>query len=292
MSETLPPLRALEEMLPGVLTVAREAGSIVMQGFRSPRSVVHKKGAIDLVTEYDLASEAHIARRLGELFPAIGVIGEEGHRRGVPDASQSALTFFVDPIDGTTNFAHGHPFFAVSLGLCWGGVPLLGALVAPALGIEWTGIVGLGARRNGEPCAVSQRGALQDALCATGFGYSVVGAEDDNNLREFDQVQRAVRGIRRCGAASLDLALVADGTYDAYWEFLLQPWDMAAGAALVLAAGGRVTAVDGGALDVRTGACLASNGVIHTPLAELVLRARGGRPVPVQTPAHGAAKGQ
>ena len=281
--------RDLRAMLPEVLTVAREAGAIVMRGYRNPRSVVHKKGEIDLVTEYDLASEEHVARRLGELFPDIGIVGEEGHAR--PGAARAdGLTFFVDPIDGTTNFAHGHPFFAVSLGLCRGGEPLLGVLVAPALGLEWSGIVGLGAQRNGEPCSVSTGSSLQDALCATGFGYSVVGAQDDN-VHEFSEVQRHVRGIRRCGSAALDLALVADGTYDAYWEFLLQPWDMAGGAALVLAAGGLVSAIDGGAIDVRTGACLASNGAIHAPLSQLVTKVRGGRPVPLRAVAPTGAKG-
>jgi myo-inositol-1(or 4)-monophosphatase len=257
----------LRRMLPDVLSVAREAGELVMRGYRSPRSVVHKKGAIDLVTEYDLASERHIAERLGRLFPDIAIVGEEGYQKSAGAGAEDALTFFVDPIDGTTNFAHGHPFFAISLGLCRAGEPLLG-----------------------EPCCVSTRAALGDALCATGFGYSVVGAEDDN-VHAFREVQRNVRGIRRCGAAAIDLALVADGTYDAYWEFLLQPWDMAAGAALVLAAGGHVSAIDGGPLDVRTGACLATNGAVHAPLAALVADARGGQPVPVRPLAGDGAKG-
>jgi myo-inositol-1(or 4)-monophosphatase len=265
-------------MLPTVLEVAREAGELVMAGYRKPRTLhVTKKGAIDLVTQFDLASERHIVGRLQRLYPEIGIVGEEGHALPASDT----LTFYVDPIDGTTNFAHGHPFFCVSLGLCRNGTPLLGVLVAPALAVEWTGLVGYGAFRNGEPCHVSTTGVLGDALCATGFGYSVVGVEDDN-LREFAQVQNRVQAVRRCGAAALDLALVADGTYDAYWEFLLQPWDMAAGAALVLAAGGNVSDFAGGACDVRTGACVASNGPLHGPLTELVRTARGGKPVPLR----------
>jgi myo-inositol-1(or 4)-monophosphatase len=273
----------LSGLLPDVLAVAREAGAIAMRGYRSARSV-HKKGAIDLVTEFDLASEAHIAQRLGALFPDIGIVGEEGAQKAATRAD--ALTFFVDPIDGTTNFAHGHPFFCVSLGLCRAGQPLLGVIVAPALGIEWTGVVGLGAQRNGAACSVSGTALMQDALVATGFGYQVVGHADDN-VREFETVQRQVRGIRRCGAAALDLALVADGTYDGYWEFLLQPWDMAAGCALVLAAGGSVEGVDGSALDVRTGACLASNGHVHVALRGVLEQARGGRPVPLRAVAPG-----
>jgi myo-inositol-1(or 4)-monophosphatase len=265
-------------MLPALLDVAREAGELVMRGYRKPRDLqVTKKGAIDLVTQYDVASEKHIVERLRRLYPEIGIVGEEGH--ALP--SQDALTFYVDPIDGTTNFAHGHPFFCISLGLCRSGTPLLGVLVAPALAIEWTGLVGHGAFRNGEPCRVSRTETLGEAVCATGFGYNVVGAEDDN-LREFSHVQRSVQAVRRCGAAAIDLALVADGTYDAYWEFLLQPWDMAGGAALVLAAGGGVSAFDGGPADVRTGACLASNGLLHGALGELVGHARAGKPVPLR----------
>lgn len=265
-------------MLPELTRIAREAGDIVMQGYRRG-AAIRKKGAIDLVTEFDLASEAHIAAELARVFPQLIVVGEEGHGARARPADDDALVCFVDPIDGTTNFAHGHPFFCVALGVCRGGAPLAGVVLAPALGVCWSGALGAGAARNAEPCRVSGCEELADALCATGFGYQVVGAHDDN-LREFGLVQSRARGVRRCGAAALDLALVADGTYDAYWEFMLQPWDMAAGCALVLAAGGQVSAFDGGPLDVRTGACLASNGLVHASLAGVVAEARGGRPVP------------
>jgi myo-inositol-1(or 4)-monophosphatase len=268
----------LAHMLPAVLEVAREAGELVMPGYRNARDLqVHKKGAIDLVTQFDLASERHIVERLSRLYPEVGIVGEEGSASPALDA----LTFYVDPIDGTTNFAHGHPFFCVSIGLCRNGAPLLGVLVAPALGLSWAGALGHGVTRNGAPCRVSSTQELRDALCATGFGYSVVGAQDDNQ-REFSLVQSSVQAVRRCGAAALDLVLVADGTYDAYWEFLLQPWDMAAGAALVLAAGGVVSGFDGSACDVRTGACLASNGPLHQAVAQLITTAREGKPVPLR----------
>jgi myo-inositol-1(or 4)-monophosphatase len=267
-------------MLPELLRIAREAGDIVMQGYRHGATVT-KKGAIDLVTEFDLASEAHIIAQLSRVYPELVVIGEEGQAQRAESRATGGLVCFVDPIDGTTNFAHGHPFFCVSLGICCAGVPLSGVVLAPALGLTWTGRAGAGATRNAEPCHVSGCQQLGNALCATGFGYQVVGAEDDN-LREFAAVQSHVRGVRRCGAAAIDLALVADGTYDAYWEFMLQPWDMAAGCALVLAAGGRVSAFDEGPLDVRNGACLASNGHVHGSLARLLDEARDGRPVPLR----------
>jgi myo-inositol-1(or 4)-monophosphatase len=265
-------------ILPELVRVGREAGDIAMQGYRRGAAIT-KKGAIDLVTEFDFACEAHIVKELSRSCPGLAVVGEEGQAQA--RSARDGLVCFVDPIDGTTNFAHGHPFFCVSLGLCLDGAPLAGAIVAPALGLCWAGRVGAQATRNGEPCRVSARDQLLDALCATGFGYQVVGAADDN-VREFALVQSRVRGVRRCGAAALDLALVADGTYDAYWEYMLQPWDMAAGAAIVLAAGGRASAFDRGVLDVRTGACLASNGLVHAAVAELLETARAGQPVPVR----------
>jgi myo-inositol-1(or 4)-monophosphatase len=256
--------------------VAREAGSLVLKGYRRGGDV-RKKGAIDLVTEYDLASEELIVGELERALPGLPVIGEEG--KGAPTRADG-FACYVDPIDGTTNFAHGHPFFGVSLGLCEGGVPLLGVVFAPALDVCWTAVVGSGATRNGEVCTVSTRAhVLGDALCATGYGYDVVGTADDN-IAETRAVQNASRGVRRCGAAALDLALVADGTYDAYWEWLLQPWDLCAGAALVLAAGGRLSGFAGEALDVRSGAVIASNGLVHDELMRLIAATRDGVPVP------------
>ncbi|HEY6876904.1 MAG TPA: inositol monophosphatase family protein [Polyangiales bacterium] len=261
--------------------VARGAGALVMAGYRKG-STITKKGAIDLVTEYDLASEAYITEELSRSFRHITVVGEETQGKRTVERTDDQLRFFVDPIDGTTNFAHGHPFFCVSLGLCRGPTPLAGVIYAPALGVCWTGSVDTGAQRNGEPCQVSERSALIDSLCATGFGYAVVGAEDNDNVDEFRQVQLRSRGLRRCGSAALDLALVADGTYDAYWEFLLQPWDVAAGAALVKAAGGRVSDFRDRDVDVVTGAIVASNGHVHRELLSALHDTRGDRPVPTR----------
>jgi myo-inositol-1(or 4)-monophosphatase len=260
--------------------IARGAGAIVMGGWRKG-SAITKKGAIDLVTEFDLASEAYVTKELARSFPHIAVVGEESQGQRVVERAGEQLRFFVDPIDGTTNFAHGHPFFCVSLGLCRGSAPLAGVVYAPALGVCWTGSVETGAQRNGERCQVSQRRALIDGLVATGFGYSVVGAHEDN-VEEFKQVQQRSRGLRRCGAAALDLALVADGTYDAYWEFMLQPWDVAGGAALVLAAGGTVTDFRDQEVNVLSGAVVASNGHVHHELLQVLRETRDDRPVPTR----------
>jgi myo-inositol-1(or 4)-monophosphatase len=270
----------LKALLQELEHIARGAGALVMGGYRKGSSIT-KKGAIDLVTEFDLASEAYIANELARSFRHIAVVGEEGQGKRSVERADEQLRFFVDPIDGTTNFAHGHPFFCVSLGLCRGSSPLAGVIYAPALGVCWTGSVETGAQRNGEPCSVSERSPLIDSLIATGFGYSVVGARDDN-VDEFRQVQARSRGVRRCGAAALDLALVADGTYDAYWEFMLQPWDVAAGAALVKAAGGTVTDFHGRDVDVLSGAVVASNGHVQRELLGVLRETRGDRPVPTR----------
>lgn len=267
--------------LTGVLAqVAHKAGALVLEGYRKG-GAVHKKGEIDLVTDFDLASEDLIVRELSQACPGLAIVGEEGRGDGAEPAPEG-YACYVDPIDGTTNFAHGHPFFAVSLGVCRDGAPLAGVVFAPALNALWSGVVGRGCLRNGEPCQVSTRARLlKDALCATGFGYDVVGSADDN-VREFAAVQARCRGIRRCGSAALDLALTADGTYDAYWEYLLRPWDLAGGAALVLAAGGKVSDLDGTSIDVRHGALLASNGLVHEELRALLSETRGGRPFPAR----------
>jgi len=259
------------------LEAAREAAAGVLRGYRSRPAVGRKRSDADLVTRFDLESEQLLRRVLHERLPHIPIVGEE--QGGEADERP---TWFCDPIDGTTNFAHGHPFFAVSVGLLQRGVPLAGVVVAPALQCEWHGYVAhAGAPaavfRNGVACSVSGTSELSDALVATGF--SPVAAQHgppEDNLQAHSRVAPRVRGTRRCGAAALDLCLVADGTYDAYWERQLSPWDIAAGAALVLAAGGRITNLTGGPVDLNSGYLLASNARVHADL--LALLASDGAP--------------
>lgn len=247
-----------------LLAVAREAGAVAARGYRRRPDAAEKRQN-DLVTEFDVATERWIRQRLGELAPDLPVFAEEegGTRRG-------SRVCYVDPIDGTTNFVHGHPFWAVSLGVLEDDQPLAGAVVAPSLGLEWSGYRGGPARRNGEVCGVSPTEKLRDSLVATGFPQDR-SREPDNNFASFLRVKRAVRGVRRCGSASIDMCLVADGTYDGYWERRLNTWDLAAGAAIVLAAGGHITALDGSAPVLHIGHVVASNGRIHD---ELVAAAR------------------
>ena len=256
------------------LDTARSAAQWVQRGHRSHPAYERKLSDADLVTRFDLESEQLIRKLLGERTPELPIVGEE--QGGEPDERP---TWFCDPIDGTTNFAHGHAFYAVSIGLMRAGVPLLGAVVAPALHCEWHGYVGGGAFRNGAACTVSGTTLLSDALVGTGFSPVLrrLGHPEDN-LAAFTRVSPHVRDLRRCGSAALDLCMVADGTYDAYWERRLAPWDIAAGAALVLAAGGRISSLTGGACDFTRGYLLASNPDVHRPL--LTLLAPDGAPTP------------
>lgn len=256
----------LDELTRIALDVAEEAAVLVSQAYRT---AVHadEKARSDLVTRHDLESEQLIRARLRERTPELPVVGEEegGHADGA--------TWFCDPIDGTTNFVHGHPFFCVSLGLLDGARPLLGAVVAPALDVRWYGAVGRGAFRNGQPCKVSDRSALSNALLATGFHPRSQGSPPHDNLGSFATILPATRGIRRCGSAAIDACMVADGTYDAYWERLLNTWDIAGGAAITLAAGGRLSNLRGGAPDLSAGHVLLSNGLVHDAVLELLARA-------------------
>jgi myo-inositol-1(or 4)-monophosphatase len=254
----------LTDALREVTAIAADAATLLLTGYRRPGGGprVEYKGAVDLVTEFDRRSEERIRERLARSFPGCDIVAEEsgGTVRG------DRPVFFADPLDGTTNYAHGHPFFAVSIGL-WepDGSLGLGCVVAPALGWTHTAARGQGAMRNDVPCRVSSTNALERSLLATGFPYDR-RTSTQNNLRAFVELKRKAQGIRRCGAASLDLCLVADGTYDGYWEHKLNAWDLAAGAMCVLESGGRATNFDGSTLDVHGGHLVVSNGAIHEEL--------------------------
>jgi len=255
--------RSPAELAAIALQVAQDCAKIVVQGYRM-RPAADKKGPVDLVTEYDLKSEQHLRSRLSELTPEIPLLAEE--KGGV---EVEGLCWYCDPLDGTTNFVHGHPFFAVSIGTMDRGIPTAGAVVAPILNLTWVGYQGGPATRNRETCQVSQTEILDEALFATGFPYDRKH-EPENNFLAWANVKKHARGVRRCGSAAIDLCFVADGTYDGYWERSLHAWDLVAGAAIVLAAGGRVTALDGSVARLDTGNVVATNGRMHEPLLDLL----------------------
>lgn len=260
----------LGEWLGTATTFAIQAGALLMEGWRRGPAI-QKKSDIDLVTEFDLRSEELLRARIGEAFPEHGLVAEEG-----ADEPSGELVWYVDPLDGTTNFAHGHFVFAVSIGLARGDQPILGVVHAPAIGTTWAGAEGLGATRNGQPCHVSSASELSESVVATGFPYHRAKS-DDNNVAEVSRLAPSLRGLRRCGAAAVDLCLVADGTYDGYWEQGLQPWDVCAGLAIARAAGARATDYRGRPADARSGRLIVTNGELHAPLAAAVASARRTR---------------
>lgn len=251
------------------LAIAREAARFVSSGFRS-RPRVDEKEAHDLVTEFDRRSQDIILARLRSAFPGVPIIAEEGSSGEVELPEGLVLT--VDPIDGTTNFVHGHPFWCVAIGALEDREPVVGAVVAPCLSIAWEGArsrEGAFVERNGEPCKVSTTSRLGSAMIATGFPPDRSRAPQ-NNFDSFMRVKQAARAVRRCGAAAIDLAFVADGTYDGYWERRLLLWDCAAASALVLAGGGTITAIGGGPARYEKGHLVATNGAIHAELCAAV----------------------
>jgi myo-inositol-1(or 4)-monophosphatase len=252
----------LSSLLDAALDAARNAAVLVEKGWRKRPAADFKRARVDLVTQFDRESEELLREQLTRTTP-YPVVGEEAG--GQRAEGEGAPTWYVDPLDGTTNFVHGHPFWCVSVGLVAGADPILGVVVAPSLRLEWTGAARIGSHRNGEPCAVSDVAALDDALLATGFPFDR-RTTDDNNFDAFVAIKKKCQAVRRCGSAAIDLCFVADGTYDGYWEKKLGAWDVAGGSAILLAAGGRVSDHEGRRADVTKGNVVATNGRIHDEL--------------------------
>jgi myo-inositol-1(or 4)-monophosphatase len=244
-----------------ITALAREAGSLLLDRLNDPREIAEKRPH-DLVTDADRASEALIVERIAAAFPTAAILGEES---GV-HASSGDERFIVDPLDGTTNYAHRYPMFCVAIGYERGGVIEAGAVYAPALDRMYAAARGSGATLNGRPLRVSAISRVHDAMVCTGFnptGYA-------RNGRHFAALSDTAQAVRRDGSAALDLCFVAEGVYDAFWEFTLKPWDVAAGSLIVREAGGIADAILGGALDIAEGSILASNGTIHEELRALL----------------------
>ena len=258
------------QRLSGLARQAAELGGVELsQCFGRLENVREKGRSGDLVTEADHAAEAVVLDLLQRETPEIGVLAEESGLRQAP----GDLEWCVDPLDGTTNYAHGFPFFGTSIGLTWQGIPLLGALAAPALGELFWAAPGLGSWCNDQALAVTACDRLGDALLATGFAYDR-STRLDNNYAEFAYFTHRTHGVRRAGAAALDLAYVAAGRLDGYWERGLSPWDMAAGVVLVEQAGGLVSSYDGSSLQLPSGRIIASGASIHPALVHGLAQCR------------------
>jgi len=267
MSDRAPTLSP--DLLAKIEAAVRQAGGLIREHNARPRNIRCKTSIKDLVTETDGAVEQMLRESLGPLLPQAAFMGEEGS----PGQGLEGLAWVVDPLDGTTNFAHGVPFVATSVALCLDGAPLVGVVNLPLLDELFMAAKGQGARLNGQPIQVSQVAALESALVATGFPYRI---EEHKAaiLRQLALAMPATQGVRRAGAAALDLAFVACGRYDGFFEFALNPWDTAAGVLLVQEAGGAV-GVMAGQEPYRLGGpnILACNGVLFDQLQSLLTAA-------------------
>jgi myo-inositol-1(or 4)-monophosphatase len=242
---------------------ARQAGAIVRDGYSQVVTITHK-GAIDLVTEYDKRSEALILDALRGAFPAHAVNSEESGK-----APGDEYEWLVDPLDGTTNFAHKFPAFSVSIALTFQRQLIVGVVYDPLRDELFTAEAGQGTRLNGALLRVSTVAALERALLSTGFPYDV-HTNPNNNLAEFARFQLLAQGVRRTGSAALDCSWVAAGRLDGFWELRLNPWDVGAGALVVREAGGRVTTYAGDDDFLGKDSIVASNGILHPDMLRVL----------------------
>jgi myo-inositol-1(or 4)-monophosphatase len=254
--------------------IVRRAGAHLLASFeRLPETDVRRKGVVDLVTRLDVEAQEIVVAGLQAAFPGEPIVAEEA------DAVAPVRTgrvWLVDPLDGTTNFVHGLPPFAVSVARACDGRLEAGMIYAPYLRELFWGAAGCGAYLGDRRLSVSRRDVLDDALLATGFAYDV-RTHAVNNLAEWAHLSVRCRGLRRAGAAALDLAYVAAGRLDGFWEFRLRPWDVGAGALLVLEAGGRVGAPDDSGDWLWSGDIVATNGRLHASLQDALRAARASR---------------
>ena len=258
----------LQAILAHMEEAAREAGAYLYEGFSQQKTVDHKSSAIDLVTEYDRGAEEMIVSRLTAVYPHFNLLAEEGSR----NRTDSPYTWIIDPLDGTTNFAHGLPHFCVSIALYEGNTPLAGVVHDPVRDECFTAVSGQGAflqqGRSKQKLQVSTAETLVQSILATGFPYDRHTAAV-NNVAQLAAFLKKAQGIRRAGSAALDLAYVAAGRLDGYWEFKLHPWDVAAAHLMVLEAGGLSSDMMDHPLEIREKiGMVASNGRIHRQIIE------------------------
>jgi myo-inositol-1(or 4)-monophosphatase len=270
-----------DSFLPAISAIAREAGALLMHYFHQHLKIEYK-GDADLVTAADRASEALIRERIREHWPSHDVLGEE---QGLSDQG-SDYRWYVDPLDGTTNFAHGYPVFCVSIALEYRapgkpGNRIAAVIYDPTRDELFSAEQGRGAQLNGETIQVSKTAVLKECLLATGFPS--FKRHKNPNIYFYHQITLHSHGVRRAGSAALDLCDVASGRFDGFWEFNLNPWDTAAGVLIVEEAGGKVTRFDGSPFELNSRETVASNGLIHDALLlefKEIFAGRGLEPLP------------
>ncbi|MEY2978995.1 MAG: hypothetical protein RLZZ435_3134 [Cyanobacteriota bacterium] len=260
-----PSSRDLAQFL-DIATEAALAGGAILQQYWGQLNDIRGKGRWgDLVTEADIASEKAVLEVMQRHLPDHAILAEESGLQ--KSATNHSLLWAIDPLDGTTNYAHQYPFYSVSIGLLVEGVPQVGVVYLPFFNELFRAATGLGATLNRQPIQVSTTTELAQSLLVTGFAYDR-RETSDNNYAEFCHLTHVTQGVRRGGSAASDLAYVACGRLDGYWERGLSPWDLAAGIVLVREAGGEVTAYDRSPLQLETGRMLATNGHLHIPLSQ------------------------
>jgi len=262
-----------DSFLAVAVDAARSAGALLLERFGSLRQIQYKGSPSNLVTEMDRQAEALVVGCIRRRFPDHAILAEEGGA----SAGSASHRWIVDPLDGTTNYAHGMPFFAVSIALEIEGSVQVGVVFDPSRAECFTAMRGRGAFLNGAPLRVSETPTLDESLLSTGYPYEIRKTQD-NNLAEHAAFMVRCRSVREMGSAAINLALVAAGRLDAFWELTLGPWDVAAGCLMVEEAGGRVTNPAGGPVDIDAPSVVASNGRIHAEMLATLKEVRAQAP--------------
>ena len=255
--------------LNGFTTTAVQAATIagkILKEYARSGFRIEYKNAVNLVTDADRQSEQAIIETIRQRYPNHDLLAEE---RGMESTGRSPYKWVIDPLDGTTNFAHGFPVYCVSIGLEYDGQMVVGVILDPTRQELFVAASGQGATLNGERLRVSHTSALNTALLVTGFAYDI-RESTHNNLDYFSHFCLSARGVRRTGSAALDLCYVAAGRFDGFWEMKLHPWDVAAGSLMVTEAGGRMSDFKGGTFSIDGDEMVASNGLIHSEMLHVL----------------------
>lgn len=255
-------------MINDIIKIAKEAGAIIRNGFGSILNIEYKTSETNLVTNIDKASEKHILNFIQENYPSHSVLGEEGTNI----VQDSPYLWVIDPLDGTTNFAHGLPIFSVSIGVLKNNDLYAGVVYDVMNDIVYSAENGKGSFANGKKISVNNNDIISHSVLVTGFPYNI-SDNPDRALEKFITVVKNARAVRRLGSAAIDLCYVARGVFDAFWEVYLHPWDMAAGMLILKEAGGKITDFSGKDTDIYTHQLLASNNAIHSKILDVIISA-------------------
>lgn len=252
-------------MIKDLIQISHEAGEIIREGFGKSFGIEYKTNESNLVTDIDKASEKHIKEFIRKKYPSHSILAEEGGAT----TNDPEYLWVIDPLDGTTNFAHGLPIFSVSIGLQKKGRTIAGVVYDVIHDVTYSAESGSGAFAGHQKIRVSENDNLAHSVLATGFPYNI-SEDPENALEKFTAITRASRGIRRLGSAAIDLCYVARGVFDGFWEVYLHPWDICAGKLIVEESGGKVTGFNGEEIDIFGRRILATNGLIHSRMIGLL----------------------